>query len=70
MSSMTNTRKQTAANNELLRTIKQAMNARIYKHASDIMNSHGEEATLTYLQQFFTVPIDADFLKRFIAKHG
>lgn len=50
-------KKQTAANNELLATTKKAMNAKVYKEASRIMNADGEQATLDYLQSFFSIPV-------------
>lgn len=44
--------KQTSANNQTLAKIKRIFNAKIFKHASAIMNTEGEAATLAYLQQF------------------
>lgn len=46
--------KHTAANTALLATIKRQYNTKIYKHALAIYNQDGQEATLTYLQQFST----------------
>lgn len=44
--------KQTVANNQTLKTVKRIFNKKIFKHASAIMNTEGEAATLVYLQQF------------------
>lgn len=44
--------KQTITNNQTLKAIKRIFNEKIFKHASSIMNTEGEAATLAYLQQF------------------
>lgn len=54
--------KQTAGNNSLLRDIKDAMNAPVYKHCLGLINEgeslgkreQGEANAVAYLAQFFT----------------
>lgn len=45
--------RQTAANNEVLALTKKAMNAKVYKAVSAIVNTDSDEAALYYLGSFF-----------------
>lgn len=56
-------KKQTAANNELLKQVKAQMNAKIYKRALQIVNEQGEYSALEYLQQFFIQPVTTLFVR-------
>ena len=44
--------KQTISNKQTLKAIKRIFNTKIFKRASELMNTEGEAATLAYVQQF------------------
>ncbi len=44
--------KQTVANNDFLRNVKKAWNKNIFKKASLLVNSDGEDVARAYVQQF------------------
>lgn len=50
--------KQTASNNKFLATVKKIWNDKIFKKASLLVNSEGEEAARQYVQQFTTKKLD------------
>ncbi len=54
-------KKQTAANNEILRQVKALMNTKIYKKTLHLVNEQGEDAALEYLQMFFNKPVSNFF---------
>lgn len=50
-------KKQTSANNEFLAQVKKVWNAKIYKKASELVNTQGVEAARQYVQQFQRSPL-------------
>lgn len=55
------TTRKTASNSPFLANIKRAMNDKIFREASRLMNAEGEGATRAYLQRFFSRPLDEVF---------
>jgi len=45
--------KQTARNNEFLKTVKNSTNTKIYKKVLNIYNEKGVDESIQYLNQFF-----------------
>jgi len=54
------TTKQNAVNNQVLSAIKKIYNDKIFKRASEIMNTSGEAATVLYIQTFSTKPVTVE----------
>jgi hypothetical protein len=65
---MMTTTKQTAANNAFLAKVKRIFNAKVFRHASELLNTEGDAAARLFLKTFFSDPTDAN-LDAFIAEH-
>ncbi len=51
-------KKQTAGNNAFLKAVKKLWNTPIFKKASLLVNTEGEDAARAYVQTFTTKPLD------------